>query len=510
MKQILDRRLVSSLTALLLTFVAFLFLGAMQGTTRVFGTTFLAAPAGSALRPIDSDSPDGPLFGWEDVSTGIDLFGPGWDNALSTAVALGFSFPFGGKSYTHIIVSTNGAIMLGGDASSTTLNVSMPDAAAPNAVIAPYWDDLTAGTYGTVKYVSRATATEPSIAVQWAGVKVGTSTGMLSFQAILRADGGIRFNYDSVTGPATGTGCTVGIEDETGTIGVEYLLNGAPAENLIHSGLSVEFVSSAPPAAPTGLVQAADAGGTARESGFVSDSTIHFRGSASDPDAGQKVALEVEILPFAQAFHPTDPTGRVIRGPLVTQGAVAVPVTFDGAPYGNGSYRWRARTADSAGSRSDWVLPAAGLFTVDITEPFPPANLNPGSDLSTFDPSGMMVNFSWQAAVDPSSSGVLRYEFQLVASDNPMTIIASQSIQGTSTQIHLPISRAGYSWTLRASDEAGNTSPWSAAAMFRLLQEEVDEDGNSSACGSSASAGVSGLALLAGLAAVAAAGRRRA
>ena len=63
-----------------------------------------------------------------------------------TSITLsGFSpFMFAGASYDSVVMSSNGFVVAGGDASGafTPFNQNMPDAAAPNNVIAPLWTDL--------------------------------------------------------------------------------------------------------------------------------------------------------------------------------------------------------------------------------------------------------------------------------------------------------------------------------------------------------------------------------
>jgi len=53
----------------------------------------------------------------------------------------GFDFKFYGTSVTSVRISTNGYITFGSNGTAAT-NVSIPNVNLPNAIIAPFWDDL--------------------------------------------------------------------------------------------------------------------------------------------------------------------------------------------------------------------------------------------------------------------------------------------------------------------------------------------------------------------------------
>ncbi len=87
------------------------------------------------------------------------------------------------------------------------VNASMPSGTAPDALIAPYWDDLT-----NVTICSKTVGGK--LIVQWTGNLFASSTAVVQFQAIL--DGAAR-TVELVWGPShvpTGAGATVGIEDQ--------------------------------------------------------------------------------------------------------------------------------------------------------------------------------------------------------------------------------------------------------------------------------------------------------
>ena len=189
------------------------------------GSRALAAGGPDAYGYIfaDSDEPGGPAVAFQDISgTGTPLAFSSADDGSATAT-LPFAFPFYGASYTSLGVSTNGLITLGGTSTAYD-NAAIPTAAAPNAFIAPYWDDLhqrsgTAytGTLGDGRFV-----------VQWTnwGRYSPSSGESLTFQVILSPGGEIEIQYGTVT-TTVGNSATVGIENADGTDGLPVAVNAA-------------------------------------------------------------------------------------------------------------------------------------------------------------------------------------------------------------------------------------------------------------------------------------------
>ncbi|MFO0722592.1 MAG: choice-of-anchor D domain-containing protein [Myxococcota bacterium] len=68
-------------------------------------------------------------------------FAPTSDDGTAI-VAIGFSFPFLGTPMTNVIVSSNGLIAFDATSAQDYQNVQLPNATAPNAIIAAWWDDL--------------------------------------------------------------------------------------------------------------------------------------------------------------------------------------------------------------------------------------------------------------------------------------------------------------------------------------------------------------------------------
>jgi len=139
----------------------------------------------------------------------------GWhaDDA-SWQYTLPFDFPFYGVYYRTIYISSNGLItFLGPDASCGN---SMPSLAQKLA-IAPAWDDWV--TYDPYDIYIWQNST--SVGIRWYVRHYGSDV-VANFEAILRADGVIQFNYEYNDGSVS---TTIGISNGAGHILAEDLID---------------------------------------------------------------------------------------------------------------------------------------------------------------------------------------------------------------------------------------------------------------------------------------------
>ncbi len=200
------------------------------------GALALAAGGDSfGYRWADSTEPGGPAFEWIDIAAiGQPLFLADDDAQL---VALPFDFVFYGIRHDAVRIGSNGYLTFGPNGTAHT-NRSIPSTASPNALIAVYWCDLDPTLGGSI-----TTLADPAggrFIVQYTDIQRFGGSVPVTFQAILHANGNITFNYPSATGiGALAANLTVGIENETGTIGCSVAHNTAFAP----SGLAVRFYS---------------------------------------------------------------------------------------------------------------------------------------------------------------------------------------------------------------------------------------------------------------------------
>ena len=189
---------------------------------------------------VDSDEPDGPMFDWVDISTdGVEI--TPWphgsvDDGYTDPIPMGMEFEFYGIVYTDITISTNGWISFLPATSSYLTNAVIPNVANPNGIVAVEWDDLDGGTVGHCYYYYDAGGDRFIVSwVGWPYYPDGTSPAH-DLQVILNGSGSIITQYGTNAG-AWQTDVTVGIENETGTVGLQVSYNQA----YLHSDMAIRY-----------------------------------------------------------------------------------------------------------------------------------------------------------------------------------------------------------------------------------------------------------------------------
>ncbi|WP_165924711.1 S8 family serine peptidase [Lysobacter sp. N42] len=145
-------------------------------------------------------------------------------------------FTYNGTNYESITIFTNG-LVAAGDQSATTqtfLNEDMPNDAAPNNLIAPFWTDLVLGEdLGGEIYFTLVTLDGTDYAVvEWSEAKLWTETVAASdpsytvsvWLPLGEEQQDIIFNYIEV--PAMPEFVTIGMEDVSGTSGLSHYYDG--------------------------------------------------------------------------------------------------------------------------------------------------------------------------------------------------------------------------------------------------------------------------------------------
>ncbi len=156
------------------------------------------------------------------VSLGT-LISNGQDDTNSSLTNIGFDFWFNGTLYTQFGVSANGYIKLGSTPTATGTATYTNNLAngADVPKIAPFWDDLTTGSDGYVKYGINGIAPNRTLVVEWktnlySTGAIGNSAGMI-FQVVLsESTGKIQFIYGS--GMLTSAGYSIGFATSTSNL----------------------------------------------------------------------------------------------------------------------------------------------------------------------------------------------------------------------------------------------------------------------------------------------------
>ncbi|MCA1943865.1 MAG: hypothetical protein LDL30_01095 [Desulfovibrio sp.] len=145
-------------------------------------------------------------------------------------------FPFFDGEYTSVYVCSNGYLSFN-TSDAYYSNTAIPFEAYPNAMIAPFWDDLYLDSSLGGRVTAQRLGASPNsrMVITWGNVRhVGeyVSSAPASFQVILEErTGNITMQYANVSfssGSYTGgASATVGIEDHDGSDGLQYSYNQA-------------------------------------------------------------------------------------------------------------------------------------------------------------------------------------------------------------------------------------------------------------------------------------------
>jgi hypothetical protein len=204
-------------------------------------------PDQGGYRWTDSDESGGPAFGWIDISgSGTRLTLADDDN--QGPLALGFSLDFYGHLRDSVRVCSNGWLSFT-SASHQFHHHPIPDARDPNSLIAPLWADLDPAQDGSVYFL--ADSAQGRLIVSWVDVPFHGTTDSCTFQVVLDTSGDMVLQYLRLPGSlrrgfatvgTSGTdSCSVGIENDSGTVGLEYLHDGLPAGNQLHDSLAIRI-----------------------------------------------------------------------------------------------------------------------------------------------------------------------------------------------------------------------------------------------------------------------------
>ncbi len=219
-------------------------------------------------RWIDSNEPGGPSFNWTDITDNGTSVTLGDDD--SETVSLPFSFDFYGETKDEVTIGSNGYLTFGAEGTDFS-NDQIPSTSEPNDFIAPFWDDLNPSGGGSVHYL----ADGDQFIVQYTDIPpfaLGETNDSYTFQVILTADDGVRYQYLSMDGAVNEA--TVGTENADGLDGLQVAFNTSYVED----GLAVDIA-----AVPDFIADVSPASGSL-SSGSSDDITVTL--DATGVDAG--------------------------------------------------------------------------------------------------------------------------------------------------------------------------------------------------------------------------------
>jgi Carboxypeptidase regulatory-like domain len=180
-----------------------------------------------------------------DLAGGSELAFPGTDDC-SVSVGLPFTFRYYGVDYSSINVGTNGLASFTSVATAG-LNTPIPDGDLPNSTLYPFWDDLVVdGASGAfVRAQVQGTAPNRDFVIEWVATFYDQRNVVVYAEIVLSENKRIRFlyGYASRSAPyqlrARGTSATVGIENGSGSDGLQRSFN----QPYIDDNSGIEFTA---------------------------------------------------------------------------------------------------------------------------------------------------------------------------------------------------------------------------------------------------------------------------
>lgn len=159
---------------------------------------------------------------------------------------IGFTFTFYGNSYSQFHVTSNGLVMFGSGSGDYTED-PIPGTGSPNNFIAAFWDDIVIDPSGKILYTTIGAAPNRKCIIQWTNMGFFASTVLMGTFAVILHEGSnnIQIQYrsiiDNTSARAHGQSATIGLENSTGTEGIQYAYHNSSA---IESEQAILFTPS--------------------------------------------------------------------------------------------------------------------------------------------------------------------------------------------------------------------------------------------------------------------------
>ena len=188
---------------------------------------------------IDSDDPGGPTYDWVDISAvGTATFSGYSDDGNRGPFPIGFPFAFYGESFTEFNVCSNGWLSFT-NTSSPYSNQPLPNAGAPENMLALYWDDMVVDPNDDGEIFYHFDGTRLIVQYEIRRIATGGSPPFYSMQMMLYPDGTIVYQYDGLG--TNQDSATIGMQNGTQDDGLMMVFN----DTYVHEGLAIR-ISAAP------------------------------------------------------------------------------------------------------------------------------------------------------------------------------------------------------------------------------------------------------------------------
>ncbi|MEP0828393.1 MAG: trypsin-like peptidase domain-containing protein [bacterium] len=189
---------------------------------------------------VDSDDSLGPVFDWIDITAfGTDITAGMTDDSYVGPFPLNFVFPYYGGSFSQIYVGSNGLVGFYPLSLDSYQRVHIPSAATPNGMLAWLWDDLDITNPGNPGGRILFYSNSERAVIQFFNYPEynGLTGDVVNAEVILYAGGLIKFQYMSIGTGFDTRNCAVGIENASGTDGLEV----AYLTDYLHDSLAIAF-----------------------------------------------------------------------------------------------------------------------------------------------------------------------------------------------------------------------------------------------------------------------------
>ena len=256
---------------------------------------------------------------------------------VSSAINIGFSFPFYGTTYSNFYVTADGYIGLGNTtnvpAQSADRIGPLPVTSATKQIIAPFWGALNSPA-GSIRYARDSKC----LAISFSGVsKEGGAK--LGFQMALFTNGCIEFRYATIAGVTNSygqTNVTIGVQGSAASYTNLTAVQPVGGTSIRLTPQKDQWVSYAPaqdvtvaPLSSQVITFIADAAGkTAATSAAFSAWFNWSTGGSNAVSVSANVIAAVPVYSAVSSLSFTGAAGQVTSVPFVITNAGTGPLTF--------------------------------------------------------------------------------------------------------------------------------------------------------------------------------------
>lgn len=268
------------------------------------------------------------------------------DDALSEAIDIGFTFPYGDFVFTQVVVSSNGWVGLGTTLDNSNLSNDL-ESQTWRPLLAALWDD-TSLSGGNAEYLLSGTTPNRIFTVQYSNLHWNyNSDSQHNFQIRLYETGKVDFVYGPSTGGPNSPSASIGINMAPGGSGWFFSVTpGATATASITaendqitefpaSGTIYEFLPSVP--MPNDLAAIGLSGNVTPSVGTPTNYTVTVRNRGTSPQSTYQVKLVTstgtelasvngttlqpgQIQDFTLSWTPSAQGPLILRGKAVLAG----------------------------------------------------------------------------------------------------------------------------------------------------------------------------------------------